>query len=275
MPETTSRKDAMVAQESDKLWTQISPDSFIRTRRSPVRINSKSLRQQVYEFLREELHTGRLAPGSAINLTAISEQLGISKTPLRDALLQLDAEGFVSISPRRGVYVSRLTLEEIRHGYEIVGALETAALISVFDRIEPYHLTKMRWINSSLITALEREDFAGYYSSNIDFHHVFLDLSDNETLRRIILPIKQRLYDFPRRGYLKEWEMSNCQDHEQLIEAIEKGDRSAARHVWREVHWAFAVQEQYIRHFYFAEETLKTTPPDTAESETDPGMTSL
>lgn len=245
----------MTPQENDQLWPRIAPGSFLasKTRRARVKINPKSLREQVYEFLREELHAGKLVPGSALNLTDISVELGVSKTPLRDALLQLHAEGFVTIAPRKGVYVNRLTLDDIRHGYEIVGALESAVLMSVFDRIEGYHLSKMKWINASLVTSLEREDSEGYYQGNIDFHHVFLDLSDNTELRRIITPIKQRLYDFPRRGYLKAWELSNCRDHDQLIEAIEKGDREAAVHVWRDVHWAYAVQEKFIRRFYFLE----------------------
>lgn len=243
----------MSSEENDKLWSTKSSPSFIASRKKPVKINSKSLREQVYEFLRQELQSGRLAPGLALNLTEISNQLGVSKTPLRDALLQLHTEGFVTISPRRGVHVNRLTLEEIRHGYEIVGALESAVLLSVFDLMEPYHLSKMRWLNDSLLTALEREDFESYYFGNIDFHHIFLDLSDNKTLLKIITPIKQRLYDFPRRCYLKDWELANCRDHEQLIQAIEKGDRDAAVRVWRDVHWSFSAQEKYIRQFYFPE----------------------
>jgi DNA-binding GntR family transcriptional regulator len=244
----------MHAREREKPWSKISPESIFVNKKAPAMINSKSLREQVYEFLREELSSGKLIPGSAINLAEVSSRLGVSKTPLRDALLQLDTEGFVTISPRRGVFVNKLTLDDIRHSYEIVGALESAVILSVFDRVEAYHLSKMKWLNSSLTASLEREDFENYYLGNIEFHHIFLDLSDNDALRRIILPIKQRLYDFPRRGYIKEWELNNCKDHQQLIEAIEKRDREGAVRVWRDVHWSFAAQEEYIRRFYFPEE---------------------
>ncbi|MCE5242161.1 MAG: GntR family transcriptional regulator [Desulfobacteraceae bacterium] len=218
-------------------------------------LNYKSLREQVYEFLRAELHSGRLLPGSAINLSVICSRLGISKTPLRDALLQLDTEGFVTISPRRGVFVNKLTLEDIRHSYEIVGALEAAVITSVFDSFKQSHLEKMRWVNSNLRAALEREDFENYYQLNIAFHRVFHDLSDNVMLQRIITPIQQRLYDFPRRGYLKGWELSNCEDHQVFIEAVEKRDLGAAIDVWQNVHWSFNVYESYIRQFYFCDES--------------------
>jgi len=218
-------------------------------------LNAKSLREQVYDYIREELSRGKLIPGMAINLNKISQELGISKTPLRDALLQLDIEGFVTISPRRGVFVNRLTVEDIRSCYEIIGALETAAILSVFDNIQPSHLEKMKWLNAALRVSLKREDYQAYYQQNLLFHDVFLELSHNFSLKHIIMPMKRRLYDFPGRGYIKEWELSNCRDHDRLIDAFGTGDRAAAVNVWQNVHWSFESQEKYIRRFYYPEST--------------------
>jgi DNA-binding GntR family transcriptional regulator len=216
-------------------------------------IIQKSLREQVYDFIREQLTQGKLIPGAAINLNALSDELGISKTPLRDALLQLDTEGFVTISPRRGVFVNRLTLEDIRNCYEIIGALESNVILAVFDGIQPLHIEKMKLLNRELKASIRNEDFQAYYQQNILFHDVFLDMSHNQSLKRIIAPMKRRLYDFPRRGYIKEWELGNCRDHDRLIDAFESGDRDAAIHVWQDVHWSFAAQEKHIRRFYFPE----------------------
>jgi len=239
-------------------------------------INQKSLREQVYDFIREELTRGKLIPGAAINLNAISQELGISKTPLRDALLQLDTEGFVTISPRRGVFVNRLTLEDIRQCYEIIGALESMVILAVFDSIQPLHIEKMKLLNSALRVSIKKDDFQSYYQQNILFHDVFLEMSHNQSLKRIIAPMKQRLYDFPRRGYIKEWEQANCRDHDRLIEAFETGDRNAAVRVWRDVHWSFEVQEKYIRRFYFPEnrevrEAKTHRPPSPARKVNSPG----
>jgi DNA-binding GntR family transcriptional regulator len=216
-----------------------------------VLINSKSLREQVYDFLRRELQRGKLVPGSSIDLNAISRQLGISKTPLRDALIQLEAEGFVTISPRRGIFVNRLSLDEIRHYYEVIGALEAAALSSVFHAIGPAELGEMRKLNLKLVEAIDRADFQPYYELNIAFHDVFLELSDNAALRQFIAPLKRRLYDFPRRGYIAEWERRNCQEHAQLIELIRAGDLGRALSLWKDAHWSYSYQEEYIRRFYY------------------------
>lgn len=223
-------------------------------------INQKSLREQVYDFLREELTRGHLIPGAAVDLNAISQELGISKTPLRDALLQLDTEGFVTISPRRGVYVNRLTLEDIRNCYEIIGSLETTAVLAAIDTLQPIHIEKLKLLNRSLRGALKTDDWQQYYQDNLLFHEVFLERSHNTALKRIIAPMKQRLYDFPRRGYIKEWEQANCRDHDRLIEAFERQDREAAVRVWRDVHWCYSVQERFIRRFYFPEMEAPPTP---------------
>lgn len=209
-----------------------------------------SLREQVYRYIRAEMHNGNLLPGSYINAKEMSQKLGISKTPLRDAIIQLECEGFVSILPRRGVLVNKLTLEDIKNSVEIVGALEAAAIVSAFDKLGYSHIEEMERQNSDLITAINNEDFDRYYELNIAFHDIFLNLSGNKELRRIVMPFKQRLYDFPRRSYIKEWELINCGEHAQFIEFIRRGERDNAASLWRNSHWSFTVHEKFIRQFY-------------------------
>ena len=214
------------------------------------RLNLTSLREQVYHYLREEMHSGRLMPGSSLNLNEISQELGVSKTPLRDALIQLETEGLVQILPRRGVRVNRLSLRDVKNAYEIVGLLESGVVLDVFDRITAKHIQRLEDLNNRMRQAVMDQDFDGYYQQNLDFHDVYLNLSDNEALRRLLAPIKRRLYDFPRRGYLKEWELRNCDEHDQFIENLRRGENEEAASLLREVHWSFQVQEKYIREFY-------------------------
>ena len=217
-------------------------------------LDVRSLREQVYEFLRREMQTGQIVPGSFIKLNSISEHLGISKTPLRDAIIQLECEGFVTILPRRGVVVNKLTLEEIKNALEIVGALESAVIVSVFDQIKAAHLKKMERLNQRMRAQLESKGTdqfdQQYYQLNIAFHDVFLDLSQNTFLRRIIMPIKQRLYDFSRPSYILEWELINCDEHDQLIQFVKIGEREKAASLWKNEHWSFSTHEKFIREFY-------------------------
>jgi DNA-binding GntR family transcriptional regulator len=187
-----------------------------------------SLREQVYHFFWQEMQNGNLSPGSAINLNAISKKLGISKTPLRDALIQLETEGFVTILSRRGVIVNKLSLVEIKNHYDVLGSLESSVLLSVFDRIKDSHIEQMEDLNVEQAEALNEGKYEHYYRLNLAFHDVFLNLSDNDIIKKILAPIKRRLYDFPRRAYLKEWEMINIDEHDRLITCIKKGNRIGA-----------------------------------------------
>jgi len=217
-------------------------------------IETRSLREQVYEYLKREIQAGRLVPGSFINLNEISTHLGISKTPLRDAIIQMECEGFVSILPRRGVLLNRLTLEEIKDILEIVGALESATIRSVFDKITPNHIEKMEKLNGEMRRCIKKKSFESfdsqYYALNIAFHDVFLELSNNAAMKHLMGTMKRRLYDFPRLAYMKNWEWSNCDEHELFISYIRNGEKETAAIFWQETHWGFEAQETYIREFY-------------------------
>jgi DNA-binding GntR family transcriptional regulator len=217
-------------------------------------IMTKSLREQVYDYLRRKLNAGELKPGAFLNLNELSARLGISKTPLREALIQLELEGFVVFYPRRGIMVNPLTKKDIRHAYEIIGALEASVVLCNFEKLRSdENVRKLREENRLMREALERDDFDTFYEHNIAFHNVYLDLSDNETLIKTVMTLKSRLYDFPRRkGFVKEWEMRSTEEHDAFIKLIEDGDAKGAAEYMRDVHWSFAVQEKYI-HMYYAE----------------------
>jgi DNA-binding GntR family transcriptional regulator len=223
-------------------------------------LNHASLREQVYEHLRQAINRGDLTPGAFLDQTQISTELGISKQPLRDALIQLETEGFVKILPRRGVVVSRLTLDDIRHLYEVVGALEGAAVVSVFAEMTDAHFREMRMLNADMVLAIDDGDFDTYYRLNLAFHNVFLGLSDNEALVRSVELSKQRLYDFPRaKDFVPDWELSSVGEHAQFVDYLETGDRRSAADYLRDVHWSFGVQRSFILRYYFPDQTPESS----------------
>jgi len=218
--------------------------------RKPL-LNVKSLKEQVYEYLREQMRHGLILPGSAIDMGETSKKLGVSKTPLRDALLQLEMEDFVTILPRRMVVVNTLAEQDIRNYYEIIGPLESMALLKASDRMKPSDIDRMDALNRDMAAALARDDFDAYYGRNLAFHNVFLDLCGNASLIKIVNTLKKRLYDFPRvSGFVKEWEEASIGEHQALVDLLRQGrSRDAANHI-RDVHWSFEVQERFIRKYY-------------------------
>jgi DNA-binding GntR family transcriptional regulator len=214
-------------------------------------LNIKSLKEQVYEYLREQMRIGAILPGSVIDMEETSKKLGVSKTPLRDALLQLEMEGFVSILPRRKVVVNVLTIQDIKNYYEIIGALESAALLSALDNLKESDIQSLEKLNAEMKDAIDSDNFDLYYEKNLIFHSVFLNLSGNENLKKIVNTLKKRLYDFPRqKGFVKEWEQASIGEHAELVRLIGMNDRQKAVNFIRDIHWSFKVQEKFVNLYY-------------------------
>jgi DNA-binding GntR family transcriptional regulator len=212
-----------------------------------------SMSAVVYEDLKRRLNSGELRPGQFIDLSALGRELGMSRTPLRDAMIRLELEGFVTVFPRRGVMVCSLSLSDIRDIYQIIGALEASVVEKMALRFRASDADRMDGLRARMAEALGADDFDAYYGANLSFHDVYLDLSDNSNLVRTVRTLKERLYDFPRRSqYVKEWELDSTAEHSEIVARLRAGDFKGASAYIRDVHWNFEVQERYIRTYYFA-----------------------
>ncbi len=209
-----------------------------------------SLSEQVYGYLRQQMNQGDLLPGSTLNIGEIAKQLGISKTPLRDALIHLELEGFVTILPRRGVQVNKLDIKDVKNAYDAVGLVESFIIADCIDKISPAHIAELETLNEKMIGEIQSNNFSELFKTNLQFHNIFLDVSDNELLKKFILPIKHRLYDFPRQNYIAEWELSNCGEHKQVIDFLKSGNGEGAARILKDIHWSFEYQKKFIYQFY-------------------------
>lgn len=224
------------------------------TSANPPVLQTRSLREQVYDYLRGEMASGGMQPGSFLDLNALARHLGISRTPLRDALLQLEVEGFVEILPRRGFRLKPLGLDEIRNLYQIVGALESAALAAAGPRLGKAGLAAMKAENRAMLQSLKTGNFERFYEHNTAFHGVFLEASANPRMTALVQSLKQRLYDWPRRkAMLKSWEERSVKEHARLLELLGAGQFEEAAAYHRDVHWSFEVQEPFVKVYYLTD----------------------
>ena len=213
-------------------------------------ITNGSLREKVYRHLRQELAKGSLIPGSFINQNEICEKLNISRAPMRDALIQLETEQFVEILPRRGVLIRKLTAKDIKNSYEILSTLESALIFSEFDKLNAVHVEELTEYNEQLKTMLEKEKFEAYFEIDLNFHNVFLNLSDNNPLRKMIILLMRRLYDFPQMKYDNQWERINYHEHQRLIYSVRVGNREAAVSIIKNELWSFTRHKEYLKKVY-------------------------
>jgi DNA-binding GntR family transcriptional regulator len=223
------------------------------SRHEATALQTRSLREQVYDYLRDQMSSGGLQPGAFLDLNELARRLGISRTPLREALLHLESQGFVTVLPRRGFRLNALTLDDIRHYYEIIGALEAAALRSVGGSLGPSDFARMRQLDTAMAEAVAARDFDKYYEANLAFHDVYLRRSGNTRLVAHVHLLKQRLYDWPRReSMVQAWEQHSVVEHEAFLQLLERRAIAEAAAHLQDVHWSFAVQEPFILAYYFA-----------------------
>ena len=215
---------------------------------------NRSLREAVYDYLRNEMNRGGLQPGSFLDLNVLAKRIGVSRTPLREALLHLEIQGFVTVLPRKGFRLNPLSLDDIRNYFEIIGALESATMLGVGPCLTPDDVARMRQLNQAMAEAVAANDFTTYYELNVTFHEVYLGRSSNPQLLDLIRSLKKRLYDWPRReGFVKAWEEESIHvEHEALLGFLERGAIEEAAAYLQHVHWSFKHQEAYIHAYYFA-----------------------
>lgn len=198
--------------------------------------NHELLRTQVYEYLRAELRQGNLRPGIFLSMNQLQKQVGISRTPLRDALLLLQAEGFVDFLPQRGIRINEVTQQDIENMYEILGALDSSALLSVFDKIGEREIEEMKKINEEMAKNFGDHEFRPYWDLNTAFHGVYLKFSSNAPLLNQLSIVRQRLFAFGKEDWSLKMKKMNHDEHLKMIELIAGGDAIGAANFMRDVH---------------------------------------
>jgi len=205
------------------------------------------LRKQVFDYLSTRIEKGALTPGSLINVRRLTDELQISRTPLREALAQLEVQGLVTIMPQRGVMINVLTYEALLNIFEILGALESQALKTVFNRIGKKEIDRMEQYNRSMGQFIINERNRKFHDTNIQLHRVFLDLSRNVELTNYVSNLKLRLFSFALKSYRNRFKKAIVKEHDEFIALLHNGDRDRAVDFLKNVHWKFNYPDNFIR----------------------------
>lgn len=188
-------------------------------------------REEAYLLLRRWIVEGKLKPSQKLLDKQLAEELGISRTPVREALLRLEDEGFVQTKPNCSTMVSPIDLYNNFNLYSIVWSLESLALRQAFEFIACDHLEAMRDANERLLKALKAQDPALAVDSDNEFHSVFIQLSQNRELCQIIAGIKQKLKRLELYYFEKVTDVyCSFEEHAHIIEALKQKDLPLALH---------------------------------------------
>ena len=192
-------------------------------------LSTRALYVEVAELLRERIFAQALAPGSWIDELKLCEEYGISRTPLREALKVLAAEGLVTMKLRRGAYVTEVSERDLREVYHLLALLESDAAAVVAERASDEQLRELQALHQDLEQAAgDREQF---FTINEAFHRRLLELADNRWRDQMVNDLRKvmklnRHHSLLKSGRLQE----SLSEHSLLVEAlVQRNSKLAAQ----------------------------------------------
>lgn len=192
-------------------------------------VRNLTLREQVFEYLREEILSNRLKPGAELNELALSRELEVSRGPLREALGRLASEGLVKITPRRGAVVAELTDDEFVDAYQVREALETLAIRLAVPRMDGEDVQHLRELHEQMVKQVQARRVKDFFETNSSFHRLIVDLSGNEKLREIYGLLMDQMGRYLERSLsLRGTIERSVSEHAAILEAVEANDPERA-----------------------------------------------
>lgn len=179
--------------------------------------------------LEREIDDGILIPGDALDEEALAARFGVSRTPVREALLHLSVLGVVTIAPRAGIYVSRLSMPELLALVEMLAELEAACAKLATRRIGPEEAAALKQVHQESLAFEESGDAAGYARCNAQFHEILYQACRNAPLAAEIARIRSRTRVYRQSVFQNQLRIRRSrEDHARIVEAVLAGDAFAA-----------------------------------------------
>lgn len=197
----------------------------------PIKLDSyKPLRELVFESIREAIIGGQLPPGERLMEIQLAEEMGVSRTPVREAIRKLELEGLVVMIPRKGAYVSGLSMKDISDVFEIRSALEGLAAELASERATEEELENMERHLVRIAEGIEKGDITSVVEVDTDFHGMLYTASRNQWLGQIINNLREQIQRFRQTSLSYPGRMRVAlEEHRRIVEAISSRDPELAR----------------------------------------------
>ena len=198
----------------------------------PSRITTPALYQEVASRLRMRIYSQELKPGEAIDELALADEYGISRTPMREALKVLHAEGLVSLEPRRGCTVTELTQQDIDEVFPIMALLEGRCAYEAVKKAKLADIRKVEELHSRLEKQAATNDIEKYFELNCVFHEYVQKLAGNNWLERITSDLRKLLKLMRgRQLHLPGRLEQSLAEHRMLLAAFQNRNPAAAEKI--------------------------------------------
>jgi DNA-binding GntR family transcriptional regulator len=195
-----------------------------------ISIPRQVLHHEAAVRLRQLIVEGRIAPGAKLNERALAEQLQVSRTPLREAIKTLAAEGLVDLLPNRGAVATQLTEQDVADTFEVIAGLEGQSGELAAQRITAPELAEIRALHYEMLAAHTRRDLPTYYRLNAQIHERINAAARNPVLTRTYRNVNARLQALRFRSNFDERKWQHAvNEHEAMVGLLASGDAAGLR----------------------------------------------
>jgi DNA-binding GntR family transcriptional regulator len=195
-----------------------------------ISIPRQVLHQEVAVRLRQRIVEGQLAPGAKLNERELSESLQVSRTPLREAIKMLAAEGLVELLPNRGAVVAQMSVQDVADTFELIAGLEGQSGELAAARISDAQLAEIRALHYEMLAAFTRRDLATYYRLNALIHSHINAAAGNRALTQTWANVNARLQALRFRSNFDEAKWQHAmKEHDRMVELLAARDAAALR----------------------------------------------
>lgn len=189
---------------------------------------------RIREALEDAIVSGRFAPGARLDPEALAREFDCSRTPIREALQQLEASGLVRVAAKRGTFVSEWTVDELAERFEVMAELEAICARLAARRITEAELTELEAAHEACRRQSEAGDIDAYYAENSTFHHCIYRATHNAFLEREASRLHAVLQPYRRMQLQVRNRMArSLAEHDAVMAAIRAGDDQAAAEAMR------------------------------------------
>lgn len=203
-----------------------------RSMKSPSIARSRV--HQLRDALEDDIVSGRMRPGEQMQIDALMARFGVSRTPVREALQQLQISGLVAVQPKRGTFVAEVGVTELMQMFEVMAELEALCARLAARRVTRQVLQEVKQALAACAAECEKQQLNAYYYANEQFHQLIYQACGNPFLVQQTLILKNRLKPYRRLQLQMHHRMGqSMQEHRDIVDALEKGDAEAAAGVAR------------------------------------------
>ena len=190
--------------------------------------NYLPLRDVVFITLREAILKGQIEPGERLMEISLANKLGVSRTPIREAIRKLELEGLVVMTPRKGAVVSEITIKDLRDVLEVRKNLEKLAVKLACEKAQEEDIEELEEIHLAFKETLAQEDLTKVAEADVRFHDKIYQITDNKRLIQILNNLREQMYRY-RLEYIKDDSSLLADEHALIIEAIKAKNVAEAK----------------------------------------------